>query len=53
MYDVGCKLLNRIKSIYVNSLAFVRVKRGERECLRIDSSLRQGGIICPWLFNDI
>ena len=26
MYDVGGKLLNRIKSIYVNSLASVRVK---------------------------
>ena len=26
MYDVGGKLLNRIKSMYVNSLAYVRVK---------------------------
>ena len=29
MYDVGSKLLNGIKSIYVNSLACVRVKGGE------------------------
>ena len=26
MYDVGGRLLNGIKSIYVNSLAYVRVK---------------------------
>ena len=30
MYDVGCKPLNGIKSMYVNSLAYVRVKGGER-----------------------
>ena len=29
MYDVGGKNLNGIKSIYVNSLACVRLKRGE------------------------
>ena len=28
MYDVGSKLLSRIKSMYVDSLACVRVKRG-------------------------
>ena len=28
MYDVGGKLLNEIKSIYVNSLACIRVKVG-------------------------
>ena len=33
MYDVGGKLLNGIKSIYVNSLACVRVKGSENECL--------------------
>ena len=26
MYDVSAKLLNRIKSMYVNSLTFIRVK---------------------------
>ena len=41
MYDVGGKLLNGIKSIYVNSLACVRVKGGETECFRIDSRMRQ------------
>ena len=33
MYDVGGKLLNGMKSMYVNSLAFVRVKEGVSECL--------------------
>ena len=35
MYDVWGKLLNGIKSMYVNSLAGVRVKGGESECFRI------------------
>ena len=35
MHDVGGKLLNGIKSMYVNSLAYVRVKGGESECFRI------------------
>ena len=40
MYDVGGKLLNGIKSMYVNSLACVRVKGGESECFRINSDMR-------------
>ena len=32
LYDVVYKLLNRIKSTYVNSLAYVRLKGSEREC---------------------
>ena len=32
IYDVGGKLLSGIKSMYVNSLACVKVKGGEREC---------------------
>ena len=51
MYDVGGKLLNGIKSIYVNSLACVRVKGGESEGSRINSCVRQGCIMSPWLFN--
>ena len=42
MYDVGGKLLNGIKSMYVNSLVCVRVKGGEIEGFRIDSGVRQG-----------
>ena len=51
MHDVGGKLLNGFKSMYVNSIACVRVKGGESECFRIDSGVRQGCIISPWLFN--
>ena len=29
----------------------VRVKGGESECFRIDSGVRQGCIMYPWLFN--
>ena len=49
--DVGGKLLNENKSIYVNSLACVRVKGGESGCFRIDRGVRQGYIISPWFFN--
>ena len=42
MYDVGSRLLNGIKSMYVNSLTYVRVKGGESECFRINS-----GVSCP------
>ena len=40
MYDVGSKLLNGIKSIYINSQACVRVKGGESNCFRISSGVR-------------
>ena len=39
---MGGKLLNGIKSLYVNSLVCVRVKRGESECFRINRS-----VSCP------
>ena len=52
MYDVGGKLLNNIKSIYVNSLVCVRVKE-------MDTSFKTGGVrevsfplgfsVCIWL----
>ena len=48
---MGGKLLNSIKSMYVNSLASVRVKGGESEYFMIDSGVRQGCIMSPWLFN--
>ena len=35
MYDEDSKLLNDIKSMYVNSLPCVRVKGGKGECFRI------------------
>ena len=51
MYDVGGKLLNGIKSMYVDSSACVRVKGGESEQFRIYSGVRQGCIMSHWLFN--
>ena len=51
MYNVGGILFNDIKSVYVNSLARVRVKGGERECFRIDSGVRQLRIISSRFFN--
>ena len=50
-YDVGGKLLNGIKSVYVNSLACLRVKGCESEYFRIDDGMRQGCIVSSWLFN--
>ena len=51
MYDVGGKLLNGIKSMYVNSLAYLRVKGRESECLRTNSGVRQVYIMSPWHFD--
>ena len=51
IYDVGDKLLSRIKSIYVENLACVRVKGSESEWIRIDGEVRQGYIMSSWLFN--
>ena len=42
MYDASCKLLNRINSMYVNSLDCRRIKGYESECLKIDNV-----ISCP------
>ena len=50
LYEVGGKLLNKINSIYVNSLAYVKVKRGERECFRIEV-VRNRGVSYPIGFS--
>ena len=49
--DMGDKLLNNIKRIYVNSLACVRIKRGENKCFRIYSGMRQSCIMSPQALN--
>ena len=43
--------MSGIKSMYVDSSACVRLKNGESEQFRIDSGVRQGCIMFPWLFN--
>ena len=43
--------MSEIKSMYVDRSASVRVKGGEGELFRIDSGIRQGCIMSPWLFN--
>ena len=48
---MGGKLLSGIKSMHADSSTCVRVKRGESEWFRIDSGVRQGFIMSPWLFN--
>ena len=40
MYDLGGKLLSGSKSMYIDSLACVRVKGGEREGFRVESSVK-------------
>ena len=45
---MGDKLLNGAKSMYV-----YRVKHGESECFRIDSSVQQGCIMTSWFFNTV
>ena len=51
MYDVGGKLLSGINSTYADSSAYVRIKGDLSEQFRIDSGVRQGCIMSPWLFN--
>ena len=48
---MGDKMLNGVKSEYVNSLACVRVKGSQSEAFRIDSGMRRECIVYPWLFN--
>ena len=50
MYDVW-EVLSGINSMYVDSSACVRVKGGESEQFTIDSGVKQGCIMSPWLFN--
>ena len=49
--NVGGKLLNGIKGMYVNILKCVRVKGVEIDCFRINRGVIQGHIVSPWLFN--
>ena len=47
MYYVGGKLLNGIKSMYVDSSACIRIIDGESKWFMIDSWVRQWSIMFP------
>ena len=47
MYNLGGKLLNDNKSMYVNCLACLIVNGDESGCFTIDSGARQGCIMFP------
>ena len=51
LYGVSGRLLNGIKSMYVDSEACVRINRVESEWFKIESGVRQGCVMSPWLFN--
>ena len=53
IYTVGAKLLNLVKSMYINSLDCVKVKKGgsERECFKVGGGVKKGYIMSVWLFN--
>ena len=51
MVDVENVCMSEIRSIYVDSLACVIVKGADSEQFRIESGVRQGCIMSPWLFN--
>ena len=51
MYDVGSNLSNGIKTMYINSLASVRVKGNEGKGFKIDSGVRKGCMIFLHIFN--
>ena len=43
--------MSGIRGMYVDRSACVRENGGESEWFRIDSGVRQGYIMSPWLFN--
>ena len=51
MYDVGGKLLNGVKSIHVNSLAYLNVKRVERDYFGMERAVMQECVMSPRLFS--
>src|SRR5678816_4327159 len=51
IYGVGSRLLNGIKSMYDDSGACVRINGVNGDWFRINSGVRQGCVMSPWLFN--
>ena len=52
MCDMGDTLLNYIKRMYANSLAYARVKEDDIEYLIFESGVRLGCIMYSCLFNE-
>ena len=50
VYGVGGKLLKAVKSFYIVSRACVRVQNDVSEWLPVIVGLRQGCVMCPFLF---
>src|SRR5678816_4156031 len=51
IYGVGFRLLNGIKSMYEDSEACVRINGVKGDWFSINSRVRQGCVMSPWLFN--
>ena len=51
LYGVGGKLLQAVKSLYVDSKVCVRVGSEMSEWFPVRVGLRQGCVMSPWLFN--
>ena len=51
MYGVGLILLKAVQSFHVDSRAHVRVGNDVSEWFPVNVGLRQGCVMCPWLFN--
>ena len=51
LYGIGGRLLNAVKSFYVESRACVRVRNSESDWFDVKVGLRQGCVMSPWLFN--
>ena len=51
IYSVGDRLLNGIKSMYDDSEACVRINGVKSDWFSINSGVRQGCVMSPWLFN--
>ena len=51
MYGIGGRLLEGVKSFYMNSRACVRVGNSASDWFPVNVGLRQGCVMSPWLFN--
>ena len=50
MYDGSGNHLSGNNGMYIDCPHGIQVKGGESECLRTDSSVREGYVMSPWFF---